>query len=109
MIIKIIAINIIIKSENSKDYDNIPELFYGIIPELSPRKIIKQIKNVGSAKSYEIKKITRTKDLHIWIYKHEIEIMNTLVHELFKRTYALILKSRKNIELILQSHHKIKD
>ncbi len=94
MIIKIIAINIIIKSENSKDYDNIPELFYGIVPELSPRKIIKQIKNVGSAKSYEIKKITRTKDLHIWIYK---------------RTYALILKSRKNIELILQSHHKIKD
>ena len=95
------------KSENSKDYDSIPKLFYAIVPELSPKRVIKQIKNVGGARTDELKRLTRMKNLHIWIHKHEIEIMTTLVHELFKR-YALILQARKNIELILQSHHELK-
>ncbi len=108
MIVKIIAINILLKSKNNKDYETIQELFYAIVPELCSKKIIKQIKNAGGSRTDELKRLTRTKHLHIWIYKHEIEIMRALIHELFKNTYALLLKTRKNIEIILHSHRGLK-
>ncbi len=85
ILIKVVSINIMLKSQNS-DYDSISELFYSTISNLSLKKIIKHFENVVGFRIEKWKEIKKSKNLLKWIYDHENEIIENIINEILKKT-----------------------